>query len=322
MPDPPIQLIDTHVHINFDVFSNDLAEVAERWRSEGVVYLIHSCVTPQEFGSIQKLADRFDELFFAVGLHPLDADQCGENTIVEIEQLALSDSRVVAIGETGLDFYKAENFELQHKVFEAQLKIAQKLKKPVIIHCRDAAAQMREQLQKFWDKNGPVTGVMHCWGGTPEETQWFLDLGFYISFSGTVTFKKATQIQESASSVPSDRILIETDCPFLAPVPKRGKRNEPAYVRKVAEQVAQLRGVTLETLAHQTTENACKLFNLNLAATQKPPIAYQGKENFAILSWVNPSKRHNFTTNRQISTLKGQSSNLIFSSPKTNDKRQ
>lgn len=284
MPDPTIQLIDTHVHINFDAFSNDIEEIAERWRSSGVVCLIHSCVTPQEFGSIQRLADSFDELFFAVGLHPSDVQEYGATTTVEIEQLALSDSRVVAIGETGLDFYKAENFALQHKVFEAQLKIAQKLKKPVIIHCRDAAAEMREQLQRFWDKNGPVSGVMHCWGGTPEQTQWFLDLGFYISFSGTVTFKKATQIQESACIVPSDRILIETDCPFLAPVPKRGKRNEPANVLLVAEQVAKLRGVSLETLARETTDNACRLFNLTLAATQKPQMAYSGQENFAVLS--------------------------------------
>jgi TatD DNase family protein len=171
---------------------------------------------------------------------------------------------VVAIGETGLDFFKAENQQEQKTVFEAQLAIAKELDLPVIIHCRDAAVAMRDLLQSFWEHNGRVKGVMHCWGGTPEETQWFLDLGFYISFSGIVTFKNATSIQSSALLVPSDRLLIETDCPFLAPIPKRGKRNEPAYVRYVAESIARLRNVSLEALAQETTHNACKLFSLTL----------------------------------------------------------
>ena len=124
--------------------------------------------------------------------------------------------------------------------------------------------QLKEIVEKFIKDRGAIKGVMHCWGGNPEETSWFLDLGFYISFSGTVTFKKAEQIKESAKIVPSDRLLVETDCPFLAPVPKRGKTNEPSFVRYVAQQVADLRGVTLESLAEQTTSNACRLFNIDL----------------------------------------------------------
>lgn len=259
-----MQLIDTHVHLNFDRFDPDLEEVAARWRQAQVVHLVHSCVEPAEFTKIQALANRFAELSFAVGLHPLDADQWTETMASEIQALAQSDSRVVAIGETGLDFYKAENRESQKKAFLAQLTLAQTLNLPVIIHCRDAAVEMRTLIEQFCDQLGPITGVMHCWGGTPEETQWFLNLGFYISFSGTVTFKNATQVQASAQQVPSDRLLVETDCPFLAPVPKRGKRNEPAYVRHVAEQVAILRGESLETLASQTTQNACRLFSLAL----------------------------------------------------------
>jgi TatD DNase family protein len=126
---------------------------------------------------------------------------------------------------------------------------------------------MAEFLQQFWQEQGPVRGVMHCWGGSPEETQWFLDLGFYISFSGTVTFKKAEQIQASAAMVPEHRLLVETDCPFLAPVPQRGKRNEPAFVRHVAEQVATLRQVPLDILAAQTFHNSCQLFRLPGAET-------------------------------------------------------
>jgi TatD DNase family protein len=259
-----MQLIDTHVHINFEVFQSDLEAVRQRWREAGVVRLIHSCVEPEEIDSIKALADQFPELSFAVGLHPLDAQKWTPQMASQILSLARSDRRVVAIGETGLDFFKAENQQEQKTVFEAQLAIAKELDLPVIIHCRDAATAMRDLLQSFWEHNGQVKGVMHCWGGTPEETQWFLDLGFYISFSGIVTFKNATSIQNSALMVPSDRLLIETDCPFLAPIPKRGKRNEPAYVHYVAESIARLRNVSLETLAQETTQNACKLFGLTL----------------------------------------------------------
>ncbi|MBW4620319.1 MAG: TatD family hydrolase [Cyanosarcina radialis HA8281-LM2] len=267
-----MQLIDTHVHINFDVFESDLEAVRERWQENEVVRLVHSCVEPSEFPGMRSLADRFPELSLAVGLHPLDAHKWTDGTAAEILDLARSDAKVVAIGETGLDFYKAENQEQQKEVLLAQLEIARQLNLPVIIHCRDAAATLRELLQEFTltpspphpISPSPLRGVMHCWGGTPEETQWFLDLGFYISFSGVVTFKNATQIQESARIVPSDRLLIETDCPFLAPVPKRGKRNEPAYVRHVAEYVARLRNESLEALAAQTTQNACQLFNLEV----------------------------------------------------------
>lgn len=261
-----MQLIDTHVHLNFDNFESDLEAVRQRWQEVGVVRLVHSCVYPEEFASIRALAHRFDEISFAVGLHPLDAHQWTPNTAKEILTLAQSDAKVVAIGEMGMDFYKADNYSQQRLVFETQLEIACELNLPVIIHCRDAAVHLRDCLQKFCDRQGTkVRGVMHCWGGTPEETQWFLDLGFYISFSGTVTFKNAKPIHSSAQMVSSDRLLIETDCPFLAPVPKRGQgRNEPAYVRYVAEQIAQLRGETTESIAAVTTQNACQLFNLKI----------------------------------------------------------
>ena len=258
-----MQLVDTHVHLNFDSFQDDLDAVAAAWREAGIVHLVHSCVEPSEFQHIQSIADRFPELSFAVGLHPLDADRWTADSAAQILALAQSDHRVVAIGEMGLDFFKAENREHQKQVFLAQLDIAQQLDLPVIIHCRDAAIEMAELVRSFQANGGRVKGVMHCWSGTPEETEWFLDLGFYISFSGIVTFKNATQVQDSAKLVPSDRLLIETDCPFLAPVPKRGdRRNQPAYVRYVAEQVAHLRQVSLEILAEQTTENAFRLFNL------------------------------------------------------------
>lgn len=259
-----MQLVDTHVHVNFEAFQADLDDVVARWRDAGLVRLVHSCVEPSEFAQIQALADRFPELRFAVGLHPLDVDQWTTELGETIAQLAASDSRVVAIGETGLDLYKSDRLEQQKEAFWTQLCIAHKLGRPVIVHCRDAADEAWRLLLQFQEQEGPVTGVMHCWGGTPEEAQRFVDLGFYISFSGTVTFKKAAQIQAAAQAVPLDRLLIETDCPFLAPVPKRGQRNEPAFVHHVAQQIANLRNLPLAQLAEQTTTNANQLFNLSL----------------------------------------------------------
>jgi TatD DNase family protein len=262
-----MQLIDTHVHLNFEAFQPDLNEIAQRWRECGIVRLVHSCVTPAEFPAIQSLAQQFPELYFAVGLHPLDMDQWTAETAAQIRELAQSDAKVVAIGETGLDLFKAQDQAEQEHSLWTHLQIAQDLGLPVILHCRDAALPMAELLRKFWRQQGPVPGVMHCWSGTPEETQLFLDLGFYVSFSGIVTFKNATQVHASAQMVSCDRILIETDCPFLTPEPKRKqRRNEPANVYHVAEKVAQLRNVSLETLAAETTANACCLFQLSVPA--------------------------------------------------------
>jgi TatD DNase family protein len=261
-----MQLIDTHVHLNFDTFASDLATVRSHWQSVGVVRLVHSCVHPGEFAQIQAIAQQFPEISFAVGLHPLDTDKWDKEMSEKIKSLALSDPQVVAIGEMGLDLYKADNYQQQLLVFESQLAVACELDLPVIIHCRDAAKEMKAVLAEWRQSQGErMRGVMHCWGGTPEETAWFLELGFYISFSGTVTFKNAKAIQAASMMVTSDRLLIETDCPFLSPVPKRGeKRNQPANVRHVAEHLALLRGESVEAIAAQTTANACKLFGLSL----------------------------------------------------------
>lgn len=259
-----MQLIDTHVHLNFPALESDIATVAQHWRDAGVVRLVHSCVEPGEFEAIRSLADRFEEISFAVGLHPLDVgDRWSEHSQSQIRTLAQSDSRVVAIGETGLDFFKATNRTEQIEAFRQQLEVAWELNRPVIIHCRDAAAETRDVLQSVISSRGPITGVMHCWGGTPEETQWFLDLGFYISFSGILTFKNATQVHQSAQIVPENKLLIETDCPFLTPVPYRGKTpNQPAFVQYVAARLAQLRDTPIEQIAEVTTANACTLFQL------------------------------------------------------------
>lgn len=256
-------LVDTHVHLNFDTFAEDLDDLAQAWRQAGVVCMVHSCVEPREFSAMQAIANRFPEVFLAIGLHPLDVDQWTTATAEKIAALATSDKRVVAIGETGLDFFKADNVERQEQAFWGQLVIAHRLGLPVIVHCRDAAEATAALIRRFQAEVGPVRGVMHCWAGTPEETQWFLDLGFYISFSGIVTFKNAHQIKASAQMVPLNRLLIETDCPFLSPEPKRKeRRNQPAFVRHVADYLEVLRPGDYPRLASATTRNAWDLFNL------------------------------------------------------------
>lgn len=257
-----MRLVDTHVHVNFESFQGDFEQTRDRWRSSDVALLVHSCVVPSEFPRTLDLMRACPELYASVGLHPLESRLWSEQMVQEIETLARAHERVVAIGETGLDLYKDDNLEGQIRALQGQLGIARRLGKPAIVHCRDAAAELRELLVESWREEGPVPGVMHCWGGSPAETEWFLDLGLHISFSGVVTFKSAATVRESARIVPSERLLVETDCPFLAPVPKRGHRNEPAYVRHVAEAVAAVRGVTVAEVARHTTANACALFGL------------------------------------------------------------
>ena len=255
-------LIDSHCHIVFRNFEQDLDDVAARWREAGVRALLHACVEPSEIPAIRELADRFPEMRYSVGVHPLDTEHWRDDTIAVLRNAAKDDDRVVAIGELGLDLFRQKNLDQQLEVLRPQLDLAVELDLPVIIHCRDAAEPMLKELRGRWSSGRCPGGVMHCWGGTPEEMSSFLELGFYISFSGTVTFAKATETHECARQVPDDRFLVETDCPFLAPVPRRGKRNEPAFVAAVASRVAELRQVDLETVAMGSTANARRLFRL------------------------------------------------------------
>ena len=255
-------LIDSHCHIVFRNFEDDLDDVAGRWREAGVKALLHACVEPSEIPAIRSLADRFPEMRYSVGVHPLDTQHWCPDTVDVLRQAALDDSRVVAIGELGLDLFRDKNLEEQLAVLRPQLDLAVELNLPVIVHCRDAAEPMLDELRTRRSEGLCPTGVMHCWGGTPEEMHAFLDLGFYISFSGTVTFPKALATHACAEQVPEDRFLVETDCPFLAPVPRRGKRNEPAFVASVASRVADLRGVDVDRVAAVTTSNARRLFKL------------------------------------------------------------
>jgi TatD DNase family protein len=257
-------LIDTHCHIVFRNFDDDLEEVAQRWRQAGVGRLLHACVEPSEIPAIRALADRFPELRYSVGVHPLDTEHWQADTPQLLRAAAQADPRVLAIGELGLDLFRDKNLEQQLGMLRPQLDLAVELDLPVIIHCRDAAEPMLLELRQRAERGACPRGVMHCWSGTPAEMEAFLELGLFISFSGNVTFPKAADTHACAQQVPADRYVVETDCPFLAPVPRRGKRNEPAYVAAVAQKLAELRGEDLPTVARQSTANALALFGDDL----------------------------------------------------------
>ena len=259
-----IELIDSHCHLIFENFEKDLFDVIQRLRSRGVKKLVHACCELTEIPKLKKLSQEFNEIYYSVGLHPLEAKKWDLSSESLLRKSAQEDKRVVAIGELGLDFFKSENKTIQINALIPQMELAYELELPVIIHCRDAANEMLEVCNKLSKKGKCPKGVLHCWTGTPKEMKQFLDFGFYISFSGILTFPKAYEIHECAKIIPNDRYLIETDSPFLAPVPHRGKRNEPAFVENVAKFMADLRSTELITIANESSKNAKDLFKFDL----------------------------------------------------------
>ena len=257
-------LVDSHCHLIFENFEEDIQEVVSRWRLRGVKKLLHACCELSEIPKIRKISNDFEEIFYSVGLHPLEANKWESNSLQLMENAVKEDKKVVAIGELGLDFFKCENKNKQIEALLPQMELAYKLDLPVIIHCRDASSVMIEICRDLFNKGICPKGVLHCWTGTPKAMKQFLDLGFYISFSGIVTFPKAHDIHECAKIVPGDRYLIETDSPFLAPVPHRGKRNEPAFVENVAQFIANLRSSEFINIANESSRNAEDLFKFNL----------------------------------------------------------
>jgi len=259
-----IELIDSHCHLIFENFEKDLEDVVLRLRSNGVKKLVHACCELTEIPKLKKISNQFKEIYYSVGLHPLEAQKWEHGSKSILKRSAQDDKRVVAIGELGLDFYKEENKTQQIDALIPQMELAHELNLPVIIHCRNAANEMIDICNDLFKKGKCPKGVLHCWTGTPKEMKKFLDLDFYISFSGIVTFPKAYEIQECAKIVPNDKYLIETDAPFLAPVPHRGKRNEPAFVENVANFIADLRSTDLITIAEESSKNAKDLFKFDL----------------------------------------------------------
>ncbi|QEY23448.1 TatD family hydrolase [Neisseria animalis] len=250
-----MQLIDSHCHLNFEGLAERLPEVLENMAAQDVKQALAISVSRQSFDEVSAIAEQYPHIYCTVGIHP-DREDAEEFTVAELVERA-KHPKVVGIGETGLDYYWCKgDLAWQHQRFADHIEAANESGLPVIVHTRDAAADTLKMLKEC----NTHAGVIHCFSEDIPFAKAALDLGLYISFSGLVTFKNAPLIQETAKYVPSDRILVETDAPFLAPVPKRGKQNEPSYVRHTAEFVAKLRGETLEEVAAYTTENFYRLF--------------------------------------------------------------
>lgn len=260
-----LALIDTHAHLDDEKFQEDLAEALQRTISAGLKQIVTIATTAESSLACVELAARYPHILSAtVGLQPnnLAEGQPGDWDKV----VALVDrDRVVALGETGLDrYWDFTPFDHQEDYFARHLALAREKNLPVVIHCREAEADVLRMLKDDYERHGPVQGVMHSFTGSLETMRQCVAMGLYISFAGMVTFKKSEELRQVAAEVPLDRLLVETDSPYLAPVPNRGKRNEPAYVEHTARCLAEARQVSLEELAEQTTKNAIKLFNLSL----------------------------------------------------------
>ena len=250
-------LIDSHCHLNFPDLAQRLPEVLANMAEAGVDKAIAISVSRQSFEEVHAIAQDYPNIYATVGIHP-DDPEAEEFSLEELLERAAR-PKVVGIGETGLDYHWCKgDLAWQHQRFALHIEAANRSGLPLIVHTRDAA----EDTMRLLREHQAHAGVIHCFTEDVRIAKLALDLGFYISFSGIVTFKNATAIQEAARYVPLDRMLVETDSPYLAPVPKRGKPNEPAYVRHTAAFVAQLRGDSLENIAQATTANCMRLFNL------------------------------------------------------------
>ncbi len=255
-----VELIDTHAHLTDNRFGNDLADVMMRATAAGVGTIINVGYDLKSSGASVDLAQKHTSVFAAVGIHPHDAGKVKPGWTEKLRSLAAA-NKVVAIGEIGLDYYyNHSSAQAQEEIFREQVRLAKELGLPVIIHDRDAHKEVLAILrdEQAWE----VGGVFHCFSGDVSFAHECLDLGFYISLAGPVTFNSARDLQAVAREIPCDRLLIETDSPYLAPVPYRGKRNEPAYVREVAAYVSKLRDESITDFAARTSENARRLFSL------------------------------------------------------------
>ena len=253
-----MQLVDSHCHINFDPLADDLDGLMDRARHNNVDYMLCVSVNLEDYPQIEALSATHPHIFSSVGVHP-NSTECKDPSCDELVGLA-ANPKVVAIGETGLDYYRSEGeVDWQRQRFFNHIEAAKVSRKPLIIHTRAAANDTMEMLENHDAES--CGGVMHCFGEDWSTAKRALDIGFYISFSGILTFKSAESLRDVARKVPMDRILVETDAPYLAPVPVRGKINEPCYVRHTAEMLSNIRDVPLEELAAATTDNFFHLFS-------------------------------------------------------------
>ncbi|MGE5193421.1 MAG: TatD family hydrolase [Deltaproteobacteria bacterium] len=263
LPLPPPPLIDTHAHLDEEAFDADRAEVIARAEAAGVIRMVTIGTTAQTSRRSVEIAAQFPAVYAAVGIQPNYAAQAKAGDWETIERLA-AEPRVVAIGETGLDrYWDYAPFDVQVDYFQRHIALAQGLHKPFVVHCREAEAETIAQLRAAADR-GPLHGVMHSFTGSLATARACLELGLDISFAGMLTYKKSQALRDLVRELPPERILVETDSPYLAPQPMRGKRNEPSFVRVTANALAELVGKSQDEFARQTTANACRLFGLSL----------------------------------------------------------
>lgn len=260
-----MQLIDTHAHLDEDSFSEDLDDVIARAIESGVIAMVAVATTASNSLATIELAARVPNVFASVGIHPNYAAQARPGDWELVEELAAS-PKVVAIGETGLDRYWDHTpFEIQLDYFRRQIELARSRSLPFIVHCREAEADVVTVLREE-AASGSLKGVMHSFCGSEETLQVALEVGLHISFAGMLTFKKNESLRQLAKKIPLDRLLVETDSPYLAPLPHRGKRNEPSFVKHTAESLAEAHGMTLNEIAAITTDNARRLFGLPMVS--------------------------------------------------------
>jgi TatD DNase family protein len=261
--------IDSHAHLDGPRFDSDRDEVISRARQAGItnIVAIGTGDGPGTLDCSVKIADQFDFVYATVGIHPHEAKLATDADFRQLEQLA-QNPKVIAWGEIGLDYYYDHSpRDIQKSVFIQQMELARAAKLPIVIHCRpsddsdNAWRDCLDLIERHWTPSG-LGGILHCFTSTWPHAKRALDMDFMISFAGNITFPKAQQIRDSATQVPLDRMLIETDSPFLAPVPYRGKRNEPAFVKEVAHQIGELRGLLAEEIGAQTSRNFCRFFSL------------------------------------------------------------
>lgn len=256
-----IELIDTHAHLDEEAFRNDSGEVIERALEAGVVAIITIGTTAQSSRLAAELAEKYEPVYAAVGIQPNYVAEARPGDWEVIEQLSHK-AKVVAIGETGLDrYWDHAPFELQEEYFTRHIDLARERDLPFVVHCREAEEDVVRQLTTAAEA-GPLRGVMHSFSGNLKTAESCIELGLFVSFAGMLTYKKNDELRSVAGRIPSERLLVETDSPYLAPVPNRGKRNEPAHVRHTAACLAEAREQSLEEIAAQTTANARTLFGL------------------------------------------------------------
>lgn len=252
-------LVDTHAHLQWASFNKDREQVISRARKVDVKYIVNIGFDLDGSREAIELAEKYEGFYATVGIHPHNASQLNENVLDKLRKLS-ENPKVVAIGETGLDYYRnLSPRETQKKAFEAQLFLAEELGLPVVIHDREAHADTLEMLSKF---KGKINGIMHCFSGSREMAEQCIKSNFYISFAGPVTFPDSPKLQEIAKWIDLNKILFETDSPWLAPQPMRGKRNEPSFLPFTAKKIAELKRISMDELAKATTENAKRIFQL------------------------------------------------------------